>query len=323
MGPPQASNGFTVSVIIRTAGFEPQRIKHFGSISLSHSRTPAKLTTMAATVPPCPAASQQSQVAPGGVATTQLDHLSPQQLTGELGTPGRAQVEAAPMGAQESERRGPPCLCVGSLATCVWTVRKGGVNCGREFFGCVKPGHDPTRCNFFAWVLPLPDDVATPVCVCTIPTPAAVRQVRKEGPNYARLFFACAQPLDSPARCNFFEWVDDVHVARSTLAEGPSCACADRLPAETYEVRKDGPTKGRPFLACGKPLYDSSRCDYFAWADGAGPPCTCGVPTIQATVQKDGPNHNRHFHRCPRNQSQSCGFFAWVAEADDARSRPY
>ncbi|KAH8820337.1 hypothetical protein F5884DRAFT_849600 [Xylogone sp. PMI_703] len=45
------------------------------------------------------------------------------------------------------------------------------------------------------------------------------------------------------------------------------CNCKPRLPASRFQVRKEGPNKGRWFYTCQKPKGDG--CDFFLWEDKA------------------------------------------------------
>lgn len=78
------------------------------------------------------------------------------------------------------------------------------------------------------------------------------------------------------------------------------------------KVKKDGPNKGRWFLACKE-----MNC-YFEWMtqrdnddDNALPPCPgCNVNSLREfTVKKEGPNQGKKFLKC---QDQECGYFQWV-----------
>ena len=73
-------------------------------------------------------------------------------------------------------------------------------NYGRPFFVC---GEKSKPCSFWVWgdVQPL----AKPECRHGLP--CAVRKVKKEGLNKDRLFFCCANDMEST--CRFFEWAPD------------------------------------------------------------------------------------------------------------------
>jgi hypothetical protein len=43
------------------------------------------------------------------------------------------------------------------------------------------------------------------------------------------------------------------------------CDCTPRKPAVHFEVKKDGPNKGKWFRSCQKQMSDESRCKFFLW----------------------------------------------------------
>lgn len=117
-------------------------------------------------------------------------------------------------------------LCDCAERAITLTVRKEGVNKGREFYKCAKREN---ACNFFLWADDGPDEDATNhnqatdrmsnnrkrtfhatyenEVLCRCGQPAEVRTVRKEGPNQHRQFYSCVK---SPGQaCNFFQWLDD------------------------------------------------------------------------------------------------------------------
>nr|XP_014098832.1 DNA topoisomerase 3-alpha isoform X2 [Bactrocera oleae] len=97
--------------------------------------------------------------------------------------------------------------------------------------------------------------------------------VKKEGPNKGKLFYVCAKAKP----CNFFQWVDDVDVARHTgLNEDNSLP---QCPLQTDSVK-----------------------------------CNCGIAASSLIVRKEGPNKFRQFYTCSKRDA-SCGFFKWKDEA--------
>ncbi|XP_028400889.1 DNA topoisomerase 3-alpha-like [Dendronephthya gigantea] len=105
------------------------------------------------------------------------------------------------------------------------TVRKEGVNKGREFYTCEK-----RECSFFLWADDAPDqnengfsqatdrmpnsrkrpfqavNETQNEMLCQCRQPAVLRTVRKDGPNQNRQFYCCSKP--SGQQCRFFEWLD-------------------------------------------------------------------------------------------------------------------
>lgn len=78
---------------------------------------------------------------------------------------------------------------------------------------------------------------------------AILLEVKKEGPNKGRLFYACKN-----RGCDFFEWKDQEN--RNTI----HCDC--RIPSIMFEVKKEGPNKGRKFFTC-----KNRNCQFFKWKD--------------------------------------------------------
>ncbi|KAJ9479024.1 DNA topoisomerase 3 [Pseudozyma hubeiensis] len=56
---------------------------------------------------------------------------------------------------------------------------------------------------------------------------------------------------------------------RANGASGSTKQCLCGEAAAERTVNKEGPNQGRRFLACAKPMGDSSKCDFFDWLDSA------------------------------------------------------
>ncbi|XP_074651180.1 endonuclease 8-like 3 [Tubulanus polymorphus] len=78
-------------------------------------------------------------------------------------------------------------------------------------------------------------------------------EVRKQGDNYRRMFYACKLP--KAKQCNFFKWADD---------EFPLCEHSKRCVMRT--VLKQGANNGKKFFACS--LNKNKQCKFFQWAEG-------------------------------------------------------
>ncbi|CAB3368498.1 Hypothetical predicted protein [Cloeon dipterum] len=253
------------------------------------------------------------------------------------------------------------CTCNNSPAAVMRSVRKEGPNKGRQFWGCEKPMGQ--SCGFFKWAdevggeqhtLPPPpsfmpfadngDDQGSVMCNCNVP--AAMRTVRKEGPNQGRTFWSCDKSNNG---CGFFKWTDEeVQQPRTAPTMPPPPAnnssgdvlCSCNAPAAMRTVRKDGPNQGRQFWRCGS----GDNCNFFQWADEDGPSttqnwqqqevqrplmvptmpppplnnsvedvlCSCNAPACMMTVRKEGPNQGRQFWRC--GSGKKCNFFQWADE---------
>ena len=89
-----------------------------------------------------------------------------------------------------------------------------------------------------------------------------VRERREAGPqsNFpGRAYYNCSC-------ANGFEWADAADVRTSHLsAAGPACKCGKA--SVQKRVKKDGPTKGRPFWCCAKGQKEEGGCNFFEWQE--------------------------------------------------------
>lgn len=176
-------------------------------------------------------------------------------------------------------------------------VRKEGPNHGRAFFACSRPRE--TQCDFFAWcdsfsdkgaggesppsasslmhtgagAIPAQTSAQSVLLVTPPPScvghgePCRVVEVRKEGPNQGRRFFACPRPREE--QCKQFAWAD-----KPTLAALPSAA-----PASTIAVP--------PSMVC---VPTSAAPAELAPAPGTPPPRVSRAAAVASTAgsSKDG-----------------------------------
>ena len=160
--------------------------------------------------------------------------------------------------------------CTCNLLAVLKTVRKEGANFGREFYAC--PKSQDQSCGFFQWSDEqqfqkndfIPNVKTGPNCNCQLPTVCKI--VRKEGPNQGREFYACPNQ-DASLKCNYFQWVDEPIRTQPGYETISSSNCSCNIPSVKRTVQKEGPNKGRHFLACSKPQSDSSKCEFFEWCD--------------------------------------------------------
>lgn len=99
--------------------------------------------------------------------------------------------------------------------------------------------------------------------------------------------------------------------------------CAEHGLVRLNKVKKDGPNKGRWFMACSQ-----DKC-FFEWqtqrdndddaptaakGDSGLPECPgCEKNTLKLlTVKKEGANKGRQFYKC---QDDACAYFQWADEA--------
>ncbi|CAM9224425.1 unnamed protein product [Ectocarpus fasciculatus] len=191
----------------------------------------------------------------------------------------------------------------------------------------------------------------------------ALRTTKKEGPNLGRQFYCCPR-TSRKEQCRMFAWVDecDRDGEKGTRSAGGGVASGVRggdgrvckkhnEPCAFFEVKKEGPNKGRHFYNCAR--AGTQRCSSFTWADkkpvaastaatrggerglsrggvgGSPAPVLGGVgeggsgeskplckghqePCKLQITKKEGPNKGRPYYACPRPRSQSCNHFQWV-----------
>lgn len=89
-------------------------------------------------------------------------------------------------------------------------------------------------------------------------------QVKKDGKNQGREFFACRRPPGHPhdpeSRCNFFKWGDQQQLKKRKTADATKCHHG--LEAKKSKVKKEGKNQGKWFFHCSHP---SENCNFFAW----------------------------------------------------------
>ena len=152
---------------------------------------------------------------------------------------------------EQPPRANSDIVCSCDQKAIVRTVRKDGVNKGREFYCCEK-----RECDFFLWADNSVGDNQTNQMsasrkrtysaahqdnvLCTCRQQAVLRTVRKAGVNQHRQFYCCAKP--SGQQCKFFEWLDgDAQTfqqpARNAQNQGPGrkprCCGICRQPGHT------------------------------------------------------------------------------------------
>jgi hypothetical protein len=111
-------------------------------------------------------------------------------------------------------------------------------------------------------------DVQSDVPNCNHNEPAQRLEVRKEGKNQGREFYACRRPPGHPhdpeTRCNFFKWADQQKKRKATTTSADTTKCHHGLEAKKSKVRKEGRNQGKMFYHCSHP---KENCNFFAWAD--------------------------------------------------------
>ncbi|KAJ1026722.1 hypothetical protein NDA16_002320 [Ustilago loliicola] len=74
----------------------------------------------------------------------------------------------------------------------------------------------------------------------------------------------------------------------TTGTGGRTCMCGD--PAVERTTNKPGPNQGRKFYACGKPMGDPGKCDFFDWADSTSGSGNNGPPSPSRVIPAKRPS---------------------------------
>jgi hypothetical protein len=152
-------------------------------------------------------------------------------------------------------------------------------------------------------------------------------------------FVATKRPADKSLEVEFSQSKRQCMETIEVGDKGVLCRC--NKPAKHIQVKKEGPTKGRFFYACGE--YPKA-CDHFSWADGTNKPkaagksnfsfsfsntshgephgaphgappgvkkCDCNRPAKMMEVKKEGPSKGRKFFTC-HFFPKVCKMFDWA-----------
>ncbi|KDN47556.1 prokaryotic type I DNA topoisomerase [Tilletiaria anomala UBC 951] len=161
------------------------------------------------------------------------------------------------------------------------TSREDGVDDGDDKdggFGAGQPPHKRARGEHRAG--------PAPTCACGEET--IRRQVKKDGPNKGRWFWACHRPRDE-AQCDFFEWADGP--SKRSSASASSAAANNARPAR------------QAFASTSASTVQSDR---------SPPQCRCQEASVERTSGKEGANQGRKFWACAKPREEQCGFFEWL-----------
>jgi DNA topoisomerase III len=168
--------------------------------------------------------------------------------------------------------------------------------------------------------------------------------VRKEGPNQGRVFYSCSKQ----GGCNFFQWGDEpvVTISQPTnLSTNSLLTCSCGISAAVRTVKKEGPNVGKQFYSCSKNQSDTSRCDFFEWAENSNTngglngahsdmsdyrsalqpvqdnqrKCECNLVAAIRTSSKEE-SRGRQFYTCPKSASK-CRFFEWLDQPTSSSNR--
>ncbi|XP_012256009.2 DNA topoisomerase 3-alpha [Athalia rosae] len=123
------------------------------------------------------------------------------------------------------------------------TVRKEGLNQGRQFYKCAKP--QGSGCEFFLWA----EDESMQATHHNDNDQQPSRSNNSNNDNQTR-----QRPTNTRA---------DRDTRNSSTHKGPvTCTCGE--PARKLTVHKEGPNKGKEFYGCPKGI--GSGCKFFKWA---------------------------------------------------------
>jgi len=133
-------------------------------------------------------------------------------------------------------------------------------------------------------------------------------ETRKEGPNQGRLFVKCRH-------CGYFGWLTpartpDADLERVRAAARPCPKCGKGRQAR--RVSKDGPNKGRLFLAC-----DDPACDSFEWASPPRGPRP-DAPPPPAPAARTGDGFLAAIRDDPDDDATRLIYADWLEEQDEA-----
>lgn len=146
-------------------------------------------------------------------------------------------------------------------------------------------------------------------CLCGLDTAATL----KRDMNYNQ-YVCCPKAQGDPTRCGFYCFVNREEEQKESV---PLCLC--NIPAQTFQVKKEGPTKGTFFYSCGFQMGHPERCNFFQQVGGPpfepvstaplGVMCVCGQRAGTGTKKLPGPNQGRRYYNCLQRR---CKFFSWA-----------
>ncbi|XP_066595164.1 DNA topoisomerase 3-alpha [Prorops nasuta] len=158
------------------------------------------------------------------------------------------------------------------------TVRKEGVNQGRQFFKCAKP--QGSGCNFFLWESQNENSTASNT---------SLRNATNNTNSYQ------ARPNNQINSSHNFSYINNVNTSTSTSTSTLTdikCNCGES--AKQLTVLKEGPNKGRKFYGCSKSR--EIGCNFFQWADS---------DATQTTQNWSGTSAGRGRNSRPQGNSNS------------------
>lgn len=243
-------------------------------------------------------------------------------------------------GAEPLPGTGDPCPSCGK-GRLVTRTASGGPNKGKRFLSCdAWRKDDPDSCRFAKWpddgkpVPKLPGDGdKCPTCG----KGTLVTRMLNSGDHKGRRYLSCTEyRRDDPKACKHVVWEQREQKPVEALpGDGKPCPTCGKGKLVTRMVSKDGPNKGKRFLACDANVRgDPKSCSFMEWPKddipplkGEGEPCTaCGKgKMVTRVVRKAGPNQGKRFLACDQGRfgdSTTCQHAIWPDDGGPRRASP-
>ncbi len=146
--------------------------------------------------------------------------------------------------AQTPQQVMPTCEC--GEPTVARVDGKPGHHFLQPYLCCGKDRSDPSRCGFFVYVGGDCKEDETPQCLCG--KAGRMFQIKKEGANQGKQFYACSLPIGHPERCAFWQLRGGPDFTPATPAPpGVTCICRKRA---VVVVGRVGWKAGKSFYIC-------------------------------------------------------------------------
>jgi DNA topoisomerase-3 len=223
---------------------------------------------------------------------------------------------------------GNPCpkCSVGKLETRV--VRKEGPNKGKQYLVCSmnKGAEVPGSCDYLDFKIDVKDlpNTGKPCPTCGTGKQVTIGIMKKGERRPTAVLVCSTRRRDDKTSCQFIDW-NDVK-AKALPDDGKPCPKCGTGVMQTKMIRKDGPDKGKTFLACSANVMgDKSSCQHVDFSNirpavkplpdhgKTCPACSKGT-LVTKTVTKEGPNKGKPYLACtgydPKVEG-SCRHFDW------------
>lgn len=183
---------------------------------------------------------------------------------------------------------GGPCPSCGKGLLKGGQVNKKGPNLGRPFLICSEADFQkPTSCQHFAWGDVAPRE-ASPEEGKPCPDCGKGKlrggTINKDGPNKGRTYLTCTEvDFKTEGACRHFNWTSEPKVTGPKISgEGEKCSKCGKGMMVRRTITKDGPNKGKPFLACNNwKAGASDNCDNRVFLDDRSPRAAQSTPAAR------------------------------------------